>query len=176
MIIIVYHMISMQFNSFYATMGRSPWVQWLYSPHRLDRVPIWLWKSSSGMGNQTTHRRTSAHEVLRQKTHKQELEYWLFLLRCFSDPCRYRRYLYYQGNQQTTGGTVEAAATPFGWYQISRHTIWYSSNGNGSDISRVIVHRMLPSMMITMMMMMPEYVWLTWPGGLVEGSRPSNKN
>ena len=39
-----------------------------------------------------------------------------------------------------------------------------------------IVHRMLPSMMITMMMMMPEYVWLTWPGGLVEGSRPSNKN
>ena len=24
------------------------------------------------------------------------------------------RYLYYQGNQQTTGGTVEAAATPFG--------------------------------------------------------------
>ena len=92
-------MISIQFNSFHALMGRAPWVQWLYSPHRLDRVPIWLWKSSSGIGNQTTHRRTSVHEVLRQKTHKQELEYWLFLLRCFSDPCRYRRYLYYQGKK-----------------------------------------------------------------------------
>ena len=28
------------------------------------------------------------------------------------DHCAYRRYLYHQGNEQTTGGTVEAAAKP----------------------------------------------------------------
>ena len=27
--------------------------------------------------------------------------------------CGYRRYLYHQGNEQTTGGTVEAAAKPW---------------------------------------------------------------
>ena len=29
------------------------------------------------------------------------------------DHCGYRRYLYHQGNEQTTGGTVEAAAKPW---------------------------------------------------------------
>ena len=63
---------------------------------------------------------------------------WMAQHMCIQRQSGYRRYLYHRGNEQTTGGTVEAAARPC-LIQIcpSRHTIWYSSNWNATTRSRL---------------------------------------